>query len=186
MCSGFHKHRFGTVRQYGPQNRCGRCHPESIAQLAEYRVPQGDPGAAQAIRNLGQHGQPAEAKRKARDPSPIDSAIRRATGYAGGEFKNCRCHHAAPERHDGQKSDEQRIEDDRTTDRYTSRRAVAERRGQTLAQLALVWTLRDPVVTSALIGASKPEQVTENVKALDNMKLTKEELDEIDAILANR
>ena len=64
--------------------------------------------------------------------------------------------------------------------------AVAERRGQTLAQLALVWTLRDPVVTSALIGASKPEQVTENVKALDNMKLTKEELDEIDAILANR
>lgn len=44
----------------------------------------------------------------------------------------------------------------------------------------------DPVFTSALIGASKPEQVTENVKALDNMNLTKEELDEIDAILANR
>lgn len=64
--------------------------------------------------------------------------------------------------------------------------AVAERRGQTLAQLALVWTLRDPVVTSALIGASKPEQVTKNVKALDNMNLTKEELDEIDAILAER
>ncbi|NLD87198.1 MAG: L-glyceraldehyde 3-phosphate reductase [Clostridiales bacterium] len=64
--------------------------------------------------------------------------------------------------------------------------AVAERRGQTLAQLALVWTLRNPVVTSALIGASKPEQVAENVKALDNMNLSEEELNEIDAILANR
>lgn len=64
--------------------------------------------------------------------------------------------------------------------------AVAERRGQTLAQLALVWTLRDPVVTSALIGASKPEQVVENVKALENMTLTEEELNEIDTILANR
>lgn len=63
---------------------------------------------------------------------------------------------------------------------------VAERRGQSLAQLALVWALRKPVVTSALIGASKPEQVTENVKALDNMNLSEEELAEIDAILANR
>ncbi|MBR3997507.1 MAG: aldo/keto reductase, partial [Clostridia bacterium] len=64
--------------------------------------------------------------------------------------------------------------------------AVAERRGQTLAQLALVWTLRLPAVTSALIGASRPEQVIENVKALDNMELSAEELNEIDAILANR
>jgi L-glyceraldehyde 3-phosphate reductase len=64
--------------------------------------------------------------------------------------------------------------------------AVAERRGQTLAQLALVWALRLPAVTSALIGASKPEQVAENVKALDNMNLSEEELNEIDAILANR
>ena len=64
--------------------------------------------------------------------------------------------------------------------------AVAEKRGQTLAQLALVWALRLPAVTSALIGASKPEQVAENVKALDNMNLSEEELNEIDAILANR
>lgn len=64
--------------------------------------------------------------------------------------------------------------------------AVAERRGQTLAQLSLVWALRDPVVTSALIGASKPEQVLENVKALENMMLSAEELAEIDAILAKR
>ena len=61
---------------------------------------------------------------------------------------------------------------------------VAERRGQSLAQLALVWALRSPVVTSALIGASKPEQVAENVKALENMELSAEELAEIDAILA--
>lgn len=61
--------------------------------------------------------------------------------------------------------------------------AVAEDRGQTLAQLALVWTLRNPVVTSALIGASRPEQVIENVKALENMNLSPEEIAKIDAIL---
>lgn len=64
--------------------------------------------------------------------------------------------------------------------------AVAERRGQTLAQMALAWTLRDKVVTTALIGASKPEQVIENVKALDNADFTAEELAEIDAILERR
>ena len=63
---------------------------------------------------------------------------------------------------------------------------IAENRSQTLAQLALVWALRDPVVTSALIGASKPEQVLENIKALDNMTLSTEELAAIDAILQNR
>lgn len=60
---------------------------------------------------------------------------------------------------------------------------VAARRGQTLAQLALVWTLRDPVVTSALIGASRASQIVENVKALENMTLSDEELREIDGIL---
>ena len=64
--------------------------------------------------------------------------------------------------------------------------SVAERRGQTLAQLALAWTLRDPSVTSALIGASKPEQITENIAALSNIELTREELDEIDTILEQK
>lgn len=64
--------------------------------------------------------------------------------------------------------------------------AVAERRGQTLAQLALVWALRSPVVTSVLIGASKAEQVSENVKALENMTLSEDELAEIDAVLESR
>lgn len=58
--------------------------------------------------------------------------------------------------------------------------AIAKRRGQSLAQLALAWTLRDPRITSALIGASRPEQIVENVAALDNLSFTAEELAEID------
>ena len=46
--------------------------------------------------------------------------------------------------------------------------------------MALAWTLRDPRVTSALIGASRPEQVIENVGALDNLEFTPEELAAID------
>lgn len=61
---------------------------------------------------------------------------------------------------------------------------IAIRRGQSLTQMALSWVLRDPVVTSALIGASKPEQILENVKAIENLCFTEEELREIDAILA--
>ena len=60
---------------------------------------------------------------------------------------------------------------------------IALRRGQSLAQMALQWALRDDVVTSALIGASKPEQILENAKTLDAPALTVEELAEIDAIL---
>ncbi len=61
---------------------------------------------------------------------------------------------------------------------------IAEARGQTLAQLALQWTLRDAAVTSALIGASRPEQVTENVRALSFPPLLEEELSAIDEALA--
>jgi L-glyceraldehyde 3-phosphate reductase len=57
---------------------------------------------------------------------------------------------------------------------------IAQRRGQSLAQMALAWALRDPRVTSVLIGASKPEQVRENVGALANLPFTKDELAEID------
>ncbi|OLU34342.1 L-glyceraldehyde 3-phosphate reductase [Pseudomonas sp. PA15(2017)] len=57
---------------------------------------------------------------------------------------------------------------------------IAQRRGQSLAQLALAWTLRDARVTSALIGASKPQQIIENVAALDNLAFSAEELAEID------
>ena len=60
---------------------------------------------------------------------------------------------------------------------------IAASRGQSLAQLALQWTLRDKCVTSALIGASRPQQVTENVAALSFPALTQEELAKITAIL---
>ena len=61
---------------------------------------------------------------------------------------------------------------------------LARQRGQTLAQMALAWVLRDEGVTSALIGASKPEQIIENVRALDNASFTGAELAAIDALLA--
>ncbi|MDO5299416.1 MAG: aldo/keto reductase [Clostridia bacterium] len=60
---------------------------------------------------------------------------------------------------------------------------VANARGQSLSQLALQWVLRDSVVTSALIGASRPEQIVENVAALDFPALTSEELAKIDEAL---
>ena len=58
---------------------------------------------------------------------------------------------------------------------------VAARRGQSLAQMALAWTLRDPRVTSTLVGVSSVEQLEANVAALDNLDFTDEELAEIDA-----
>jgi L-glyceraldehyde 3-phosphate reductase len=58
--------------------------------------------------------------------------------------------------------------------------AIAQRRGQKLSQLALAWVLRDPRVTSALIGVSSIEQLEDNLKALENLEFTKEELDEIE------
>ncbi|HBF33001.1 TPA: L-glyceraldehyde 3-phosphate reductase, partial [Candidatus Sumerlaeota bacterium] len=60
---------------------------------------------------------------------------------------------------------------------------IAEKRGQSLAQMALAWVLRGGKVTSALIGASKPSQIVENVQALDNLEFSAEELGAIDAIL---
>src|SRR5438067_121304 len=57
---------------------------------------------------------------------------------------------------------------------------IAARRGQTLAQMALAWVLRDDRVTSALIGASSVEQLEQNVAALERLDFTADELDEID------
>lgn len=62
---------------------------------------------------------------------------------------------------------------------------IADKRGQTLAQLALAWVLRDEKVTSVLIGASRVAQIEENVKAIENLSFTKAELDAIDKILAS-
>jgi L-glyceraldehyde 3-phosphate reductase len=57
---------------------------------------------------------------------------------------------------------------------------IAARRGQTLAQLAIAWTLRDPRVTSSLVGASSVRQLEDNVAALDNLGFGDDELAEID------
>jgi L-glyceraldehyde 3-phosphate reductase len=69
---------------------------------------------------------------------------------------------------------------DATLDKIRGLNEIASRRGQTLAQMALAWTLRDPRVTSALIGASSVAQLEENVAALDRLEFTEEELEEID------
>ena len=58
--------------------------------------------------------------------------------------------------------------------------AIAEGRGQTLAQMALAWTLRDPRVTSTLVGASSVAQLEANVGALDRLDFSADELAEID------
>lgn len=61
---------------------------------------------------------------------------------------------------------------------------IAIKRGQTLAQMALVWLLKDPRVTSVLIGASSVKQLENNVSALKNLKFTDDELSQIEHILA--
>lgn len=57
---------------------------------------------------------------------------------------------------------------------------IAENRGQSLAEMALAWVLKDGAVTSVLIGASKPSQILDNIWAVNNTSFTREELDEID------
>jgi L-glyceraldehyde 3-phosphate reductase len=57
---------------------------------------------------------------------------------------------------------------------------IAKRRGQSLAQMAIAWALRDPRVTSALVGASSVEQLEANVAALQNLEFNQDELKEID------
>jgi L-glyceraldehyde 3-phosphate reductase len=61
---------------------------------------------------------------------------------------------------------------------------IATRRGQSLAQLALAWTLRDPRVTSALVGASSVDQLEANVGALDRLGFDDDELSEMERVLA--
>lgn len=59
---------------------------------------------------------------------------------------------------------------------------IAESRGQTLAEMALSWLLRDGIVTSVLVGASKPSQLLDNIKAIENTSFTGEELQKIDRL----
>ena len=76
-------------------------------------------------------------------------------------------------------------ESDLTAERLGQIRALndlAAERGQSLAQMALAWVLKDGAVTSVLIGASRPEQVLDDLKATENLRFTAEELRRIDRI----
>lgn len=59
---------------------------------------------------------------------------------------------------------------------------VAAGRGQTLAEMALSWILRDGIVTSVLVGASKPQQLLDNIKAIENTEFSEKELKKIDEL----
>lgn len=59
---------------------------------------------------------------------------------------------------------------------------IAKERNQTLAEMALAWVLKDGIVSSVLIGASKPSQILDNIKAIENTSFTSDELERIDKI----
>lgn len=63
---------------------------------------------------------------------------------------------------------------------------IAQQRGQSMAQMAIAWVLRDPVVTSALFGASRPKQIQDIVGALRNLEFSMKELEAVDAILGGQ
>ena len=86
-------------------------------------------------------------------------------------------------RTDGRFLKETALTDERLS-QILSLNQLAMERGQTLAEMALGWVLHDDAVTSVLIGASKPAQILDNIKALENTAFSKEELARIDAIAA--
>lgn len=60
---------------------------------------------------------------------------------------------------------------------------IASERGQTMAEMAIAWVLRDPRVTSVIVGTRNMDQLKDNLNALQNLNFTKEELIRIDTIL---
>ena len=74
---------------------------------------------------------------------------------------------------------------EKTLKKIRALKEIAAARGQTLAEMALAWILRDGIVTSVLIGASKPSQILENVKAIENTRFSPEELRAIDLACAD-
>ena len=79
--------------------------------------------------------------------------------------------------------DTQRITPDMVA-RLGKLNTVAQRRGQTLAQMSLAWILRDERVTSVLTGASKPQQIIDSIACLKNLTFSTDEIAEIDRICA--
>ncbi|MEF2574372.1 MAG: L-glyceraldehyde 3-phosphate reductase [Eisenbergiella sp.] len=84
-------------------------------------------------------------------------------------------------RTDGRFLQENALTDERLA-QIRSLNEIAQQRGQTLAEMALAWILRDGVVTSVLIGASRPSQILNNIGALKNTSFSAEELAKIDSI----
>jgi len=80
----------------------------------------------------------------------------------------------------GGSSLDQRLLSDANIERIRALDAIAKKRGQTLAQMAIAWVLRDPRVTSALIGARTVAQLDDSLDAVNNLAFTSEELAEID------
>jgi len=72
---------------------------------------------------------------------------------------------------------------DEKFEKIKSLNTMAQQRGQSLAQMAIVWLLKDPRITSVLIGASKVSQVEDNIHALKNTRFSSEELQSIQQIL---
>ncbi|MGX7198954.1 L-glyceraldehyde 3-phosphate reductase [Enterococcus nangangensis] len=97
--------------------------------------------------------------------------------YLNGVPEDSRAH-----RSDSPFLSEERVEETLTKVRQLN--AIAEKRGQTLAEMALAWNLQQPVVASVLIGASRVSQLEDNVKALNNLAFTAAELQAIEDILA--
>jgi L-glyceraldehyde 3-phosphate reductase len=78
--------------------------------------------------------------------------------------------------------DEDAISDDKIN-KIQQLNELAEARGQNLAQMALAWILKDPRISSVLIGVSKPAQVLDSIRCLDNYAFTSDELTRINTIL---
>ena len=71
----------------------------------------------------------------------------------------------------------------KTLDKVRALNGIAKERGQSLAQMALAWILRDRDVASVLIGASRPSQILDNIGMINKMQFSKEEMERIDSVL---
>jgi L-glyceraldehyde 3-phosphate reductase len=63
---------------------------------------------------------------------------------------------------------------------------IALNRGQSLAQMSIAWILRNPEITTVLVGVSRSEQLLDNIKSLENLNFSTEELEKIESILNNQ
>lgn len=104
-----------------------------------------------------------------------------AQGLLTGRYLNGIPEDSRAHRSDSPFLSEDRVEE--TLGKVCQLNDVAKDRGQTLAEMALAWNLRQPTITSVLIGASRVSQLEDNLKALDNLDFADEELAKIDSIV---